>query len=876
MDEDAERYAVIAAALAGHAPLADAIRALRSAPAGGPYRGALAAGLIDRFVDDEQSQLFGERESLEALIAIGDGDPPAGPSWPRTRALGRSAALAMAAMRYDLPDTESALEELDDLAAVITAGDRVGRIHLERARLAVSMYHAVIDGDDPFQSEAWQRFRKLADGGPPEAVALGEAIDISQALMNDPHTDLDARLERLGEVAARLPDSAARSMIETTADQIRQVIAGNPDAIPSTGGGGAGALHLAASVIGPLSAEDATAEDLDRAVDRLRAALAACPDDPHQRILHLTGLAGALARRAQVRNDIGDLPEAERLLVEAQGLLSGPQDRAWEIVHEGLSQVRQRMGGEQDSYLDAVVSLRTHVWRVLMQPDAAGAAAVAREAGEAAVSAARGCLRVHDVAGAVRALDAGRGLALYAATEMRSVPDLLRGAGRDDLAADWQRAIDADGPAPGLRRRVFGVLADIAPGGALFDPPEIDEIREALSELDLDGLVYLVPSSDLWPGLAVTVPAVGELSYLGLPGLKPADSPEVAAYLGVASRRDSAAVGRSGKRDMVILDDDLTDRLDIVRDWAWRAAMGPILDSVLPTWTHVPAHRVPRMALVPMGELALIPWQAARRAGGEPAIRSVAFSQAASARMLLRSAALPPVAPSRLGLIVADPETGAGAVDLHGAREEASAIHDAFYRGARYLGRLPGDDGEVSPSGEGTPEQVRAWLTSTGRAAGSMLHLACHGVADSHEGGSHLMLAGQRLAAEELVKLMTAVPDRAVGLVVLAACSSGMAARDYDEAYSLGTAFLAGGARSVLSTQWTIPDSSTSLLMFMFHHHLMTDRLPVWEALHRAQLWMLDPDREVPASMPARLSAQLDDGDPADVTGWAGFLHGGR
>ncbi|MBW6436463.1 CHAT domain-containing protein [Actinoplanes hulinensis] len=873
MDEDAERYAVIAAALAGHAPIADAVGALRSVPAGGPYRGALAAGLIDRFVADEQSQLFGDREPLEALIAIGDGDPPAGPSWPRTRALGRSAALAMAALRYDLPNTADALEELDELAATITDGDRAGRIHLERARLAVSMYHAVIDGDDPFQSEAWQRFRKLADDGPPEAVALGEAIDISQALMNDPHTDLDARLERLREVAARLPDTAARSLIESTADQIRQVIGGDLDAIPSTSGRGAEALHMAASVIGPLSAEDATEEDLDRAVDRMRAALAASPDDPHQRIVHLTGLAVVLARRAEAINDIGDLPEAERLLVEAQGLLSGPQDRGWEIVHEGLSQVRQRMGVEQDSYLDAVVSLRTHVWRVLMQPDAAGAAAVAREAGDAAVSAARGCLRVHDVAGAVRALDAGRGLALYAATEMRSVPDLLRDAGRDDLAAGWQRAIDADGPAPGLRRRVFGVLADIAPGGALFDPPEIDEIRDALSELDLDGLVYLVPSSDVWPGLAVAVPAEGELSYLGLPALKPADSPEVDDYLATMSSRDSAAVGRGGNRDLVP-DDDLTDRLDIVRDWAWRAAMGPIIDSVLPTWTHVPGHRVPRMALVPMGELALIPWQAACRAGGEPAIRTVAFSQAASARMLLRSAALPPVAPSRLGLIVADPATGAPAVDLHGARDEASAIHDVLYRGARYLGRMPGD-GAVSPSGEGTPEQVRAWLTSTGRAAGTMLHLACHGVADP-DGGSYLMLAGQRLAAEELVKLMTAVPERAVGLVVLAACSSGMAARDYDEAYSLGTAFLAGGARSVLSTQWTIPDSSTSLLMFMFHHHLMTERLPVWEALHRAQLWMLDPDREVPGSMPARLSAQLDDGDPADVTGWAGFLHGGR
>ncbi|MEV0895639.1 CHAT domain-containing protein [Actinoplanes sp. NPDC049802] len=874
MDENAERYATIAAALTGHVPVADAVRALCAVPVDGPFRGVLAAGLIGRFVADEESQILGDRAHLEALITIGDGDPPDG-SWPRTRALGRATLLAMAALRYDLPESAAALEEFDELAAVIDGDDRTGRIQMERARLAVSMYHAVTQGDDPMQNEAWERFRKLAENGPPSVTALAEAVQITQDLMNDPHNDLDGKLARLREVAALMPDSPATTLIESAVDQMRQATGGDLSAFAPGDHGGGPALGLAVEAARLLSDEDATVADLDEAVERLRAALAASTTDPQLRILHLTGLAGALARRAEVTADITGLPEAEELLVEAQGLLSGPQDRGWEIVHDGLAQVRQRLGAVQDSYLDAVASLRTHVWRVLMQPDAAGAAAVAKEAGDAAVSAARECLRVNDIAGAVRALDAGRGLALYAATEMRSVPERLRDAGDPGLAADWQRAIDGDGPPQTLRRRVLGVLARAAPGGALFDPPEIDEIRDALFELDLDALVYLVPGSRLWPGMALTVPAEGTLSYLGLPGLKPGESPEVDAYLAAASSRDSAAVGRGGQRDMVVLDDDLTDQLDVVRDWAWRAAMGPVIERLLPSWAHVPTGRVPRMALVPMGELALIPWQAACRAGGEPAIRSVAFSQAASARMLLRSAALPPVPPSRLGLIVADPETGTEAVALHGARDEASAIHDVIYRGARYLGRLPGDDGAVSPSGAGTPKEVRDWLTSTGRAAGTMLHLACHGVADA-AGGSYLMLAGERLAAEDLVKLMTAVPDRAVGLVVLAACSSGMASRDYDEAYSLGTAFLAGGARSVLSTQWTIPDSSTSLLMFMFHHHLMTGRLPVWEALHRAQLWMLDPDREAPESMPARLSAQLDDGDPADVTGWAGFLHGGR
>jgi hypothetical protein len=63
--------------------------------------------------------------------------------------------------------------------------------------------------------------------------------------------------------------------------------------------------------------------------------------------------------------------------------------------------------------------------------------------------------------------------------------------------------------------------------------------------------------------------------------------------------------------------------------------------------------------------------------------------------------------------------------------------------------------------------------------------------------------------------------------------------------------------------------------MFMFHHFLATAGVPVWEALHRAQLWMLDPAREVPDTMPARLR-RFFDGDLTDITAWAGVLHGGR
>jgi CHAT domain-containing protein len=111
---------------------------------------------------------------------------------------------------------------------------------------------------------------------------------------------------------------------------------------------------------------------------------------------------------------------------------------------------------------------------------------------------------------------------------------------------------------------------------------------------------------------------------------------------------------------------------------------------------------------------------------------------------------------------------------------------------------------------------------------------------------------------------------------VLAACHTGQAISGYDEAYSLGTAFLAAGVRSVLSTQWSVPDGETSVLMYMFHHFLAARQRPVWAALRDAQLWMLDPRRAVPDSMPAGLRDQLHRADPAAVASWAGFLHWGR
>ena len=88
--------------------------------------------------------------------------------------------------------------------------------------------------------------------------------------------------------------------------------------------------------------------------------------------------------------------------------------------------------------------------------------------------------------------------------------------------------------------------------------------------------------------------------------------------------------------------------------------------------------------------------------------------------------------------------------------------------------------------------------------------------------------------------------------MVLVACRTDVTAADHDEALTLSTAFLAAGAVTAVGSRWDLRDDPSAALMFMFHHYLAAGRRPD-DALRDAQLWMLDPDRVPPPSMPEAL-----------------------
>jgi CHAT domain-containing protein len=918
-DEVAERCAVIAAAVVGHGDLDRAVAAFDGLPAGLSARPELAAGLVEAIVGTGEKPGGFRSRALPGLLAVAEVDPPDTIGWRRTRVVAEVQCMAQRATEMRLGDPGAALDRLDHLAAE-HADDHGLTTLLDSARVAMRLARTLQSGDDGDISRMSGDLVQFLSSLPPDVATgpQGELLTRMAGLLGAPREGdvKPAGTLRPDNAAGTLPpdNPACGAFDDMPADLGGFLGLGDDDAgrpsddqlaalvvqatRPGLDAEERALLHLQAGMAALWLGRETDPCRVALGVEQHRAALELVgPDDP-QRAFYLSTLATALLNRHQLAGATADLREAADLLGEARMRAGGPAHEQWQQINDMLGHARRLFGDRPGSHWAAVEGLRDTVWQMLVQPDLASAAAVVRYASDDAIGVARQCLAAGDPEAAITALDAGRGLSLFAAGGSGPPAQRLAEAGEPALADRWRAAAATRDPAalsPELRRDVMTVLASLEPALELLDPPGYAEIQQALTDLDADVLVYLMPGEGIRSGYAVLAPAAGPPSSMTLTSLTPHSAPDLDRYLAALALRELADTGDGPEKAPA--DDDLEARLDDVGRWAWDAAMCPLIECYLP---RIPARddRPPRIVLVPMGELARVPWQAARRPDGRYAVELIALSQAASARMLVRSATLPAVPLTPTGLIIGDPDTATipaaaagpdmGGPDMGGpdmasldtaaplpaARLEAYAIRQSFYRGARYLGRRP--DGTVSRAGPGSADEVRTWLTSADPIQGAMLHLACHGFARSGGGrpNAFLLLAGgERLTARELLADAT---DRAISLVVLAACRTGLSLTCYDEAYGLATAFLAGGVRTVLSSQWCVPGSATSALMFMVHRNLRVLGRPAWAALRDAQLWMLDPDRVVPDDMPEPLRARIAGSDPGAAVAWAAFLHQGK
>ncbi|MGW2743735.1 CHAT domain-containing protein [Streptomyces sp. NPDC001450] len=495
---------------------------------------------------------------------------------------------------------------------------------------------------------------------------------------------------------------------------------------------------------------------------------------------------------------------------------------------------------------------------------------------------------------AVAALELGRALVLRAASTSRAVPELLEARGHRDLAQAWRDAsVNGAGQADALprelpsslRRRALEALGHREPGGALFGTPTVDELRAGVAQGDADALVYLIAGEGTLPGMGIVVGPDTGTGVRALPLLSHEKSGPLERYLDAAAQRQQS-------RGSAPATQAWEEALSELCDWATEAVVAPLMTGIAERLQANENRRrdrpgPPRIVLVPCGRLGIVPWHAARLPAEAPRDRVcqiMVISYAASGRQFLDAVRRARRTPAADPVLVADPM-----VSLPHAELEVTALHRAFYPQARLYGDM--FDPPVEPAAPGTPDDLLDVLGGSP----SLLHVACHGSAGTSPTESALQLAhpgdpadpppdgpGQpdpaQLTVARLLDRPSVEQDAAEGpLVVLSACETDLSNRDHDEALTLTTAFLAGGARDVVGSRWAAEDSASALMMAVFHHYLAVEGHSPVDALWCAQNWMLDPDRRAPGSLGGRLREELARGPRLDRPAvWAAFIHQGH
>jgi hypothetical protein len=526
---------------------------------------------------------------------------------------------------------------------------------------------------------------------------------------------------------------------------------------------------------------------------------------------------------------------------------------------------RRRPGDFAESRKLARQVVENAAWRVLIQSESEHAMEIARTATDAADRLTGWCVDDGAVAELVQIVDARRSLVLRSANTTRSVSAQLGTLGQDRLSLEWEATGGADeplipehgGPGSGwgaLRRKVLRVLAEDSED--LLSPPTAEELQHALRAQGSDVLAYLLPANEHHGSLAVLVPAEGDPVVLPLPALGEAGA--VKRYQDAYSAWDTAEhpAGPEYRR--------WRTELREVCGWAWSAAAGTLLAHA----TEVGGPH-PRLVLVPLGVLGLVPWHAAYRTidgRDRHLVEDAVVSYVPSGRLFCEAVARPDVRGDD-AVLVGNPK---GNLAAGGA--EAVTVRDSCYPG----GVLLGGTGQQrwwlpAPAGSGTRNQVRDHL----RGPLGVLHLACHAVANvSSPLDSRVELADGALSARDLLELSPARPLE-LALVVLAGCTTQVSGADYDEALSLSATFLAIGARTVVGSLWRVPAGwSTAALMWLFHDNVRRHGLAPAEALRRAQLALLEESPSLDTLPDALL--ELRPPGSIGIESWAGFTLQGR
>lgn len=228
----------------------------------------------------------------------------------------------------------------------------------------------------------------------------------------------------------------------------------------------------------------------------------------------------------------------------------------------------------------------------------------------------------------------------------------------------------------------------------------------------------------------------------------------------------------------------------------------------------------PKLVIVPHGVLHYLPFAALLGPDGRFLIERYALRSAPSASVLkfLRPSPAPGGTKTRV-LVLGNPDLGDPKLDLAFAEAEAREVAGMF------------PDSRLLLRTEASETEFRK-----GAVAYSRIHFATHGRFRAESPlDSGLLLARDAVNDGVLrVSELYAISLDA-DLVTLSACETALGTIDSgDDVVGLTRGFLYAGARSIVSSLWSVDDQATASLMRAFYTNLQTmDRR---EALRRAQL----------------------------------------
>ncbi|UXY29679.1 CHAT domain-containing protein [Streptomyces sp. HUAS TT20] len=658
----------------------------------------------------------------------------------------------------------------------------------------------------------------------------------------------------------------------------------------------AGLARLLRGLIG-LAGAAAT----DSTIAELRAAADEARSGPlwELRIEGSMRLAEGLRRRALSHSWSTRMESLDAALPE--GLLPPEATPLLELARARFDQVRAARvsqpdpdgpdpeGDFEESRLIALHCLREYARTVMGQEDTADALILARAAGALAQRAARWAAYDRAWDHVVQALETGR--SIVERTRLR--PDTaarLRAAGEHDLADRWERRPPAPAGAlpyrpgdPGrdlsvpdqLAARVARVL-DADRHGRAEDVPTVASVAAALRETGTHALVYLLPSpppeaKDILERGAVLITADGNAEWVPLPAA-PGDDEALAHYV-EALRARTRGTADEERRDAAAA--HWRTALADLAERAGRSQLSPLLRTLASRCGRRADGRH-RVVLVPVGELAFVPWAAAVLDQETPAVDRLVTTTVCGARQFIAASTLPRVRADEDVLLVN------GLTGGQAGWAATSTLHEAVY-----------PEATVPDAAQATGPWLLRRLSDTAHKF-AVVDIAAHLMADVTESWrARIALAGGDLRIDQISALDLAGPaadgrsPRGV-CVSLACCASNISLSHPDEGFTVASAFLAARAGAVIASLWPLTNATTGFLMTVFHYHLRNGHEPA-EALRRAQRWMRDPDRRAPARFPAPLAHAFEarvarfeaslraKGDSmTSPAHWAGVVHMGR